>query len=426
VSPLRHVPCVCGSRQAFADCCAVWEQAFRRLGARLLAFAHRPAVRERVDDAESVFDVQGARRGAAVRLASLRFVEWFLHDFEPEPGGGTLLGEFADQAGGLSWHEEQLLLNLLLAPRRGYQVTEALGPRGLLLRDLSSGAEGPAGPLGLPEVLIPSDLAVVRLVGLGGARRPGLSLVRLPATAREELLAYLRTAYGMARAGRHVAFEDFLDGNAHLYHHFYQSRGKGLGATARDTLPPEVYAPAAARYAVRDAVRLRAALARQPEIEPEPAGEGRFLWLDLEAGIVRARLTLAGERLEVAGDTREALRDARRFAEAALRGLVQLPPEVAARPAEAAGAVAERPRGQAFLRRVLSGWAEAPSVLLRGRVPAAVLTSAAGRQEVVAALQGLERDLARQRRLRRAWVDLGPVRERLGLAEGRPPAPRRG
>ncbi|MFB3817084.1 MAG: hypothetical protein ACE147_05410 [Candidatus Methylomirabilales bacterium] len=423
----RHAACACGRGQPFAACCALWEEAFQKLAARLIAFAHLPPLRPRVEEAETVFDPAGVHRDPTHRLGDLRFLEWFLHDFEPEPGRGTLLGEFADRTGPLPWHEAQLLFGLLLAPLRGYQVAETLGPRGLLLRDLASGAEGPAGPLGVPDTAIRSDLLVGRLVGLGSGRRPGLSLLRLPASAREELMAYLRAAYRMARPGRHVSFEDFLDGGAHLYHHFFESRGRALAGEAVGTARPEAHAPGLARYAVQDEARVRAVLARQPEIEAPAAEADGFVWLDLASGTARARLRLAAQRLEVGADTREALRDVRRFVEGALRGLIQLPPALElAPPATSPAEAAERPRGARFLRRALAHWPDTPAAALQGRTPRAALGTRTGRQEVEALLLALERDLARQKRLGRAWAEVGPLRAALGLGEEPPPAAPRG
>lgn len=423
----RHAACACGRGHPFAACCAVWEEAFQRLAARLVAFAHLPAVRQRVGEAETVFDPAGVHRDPAQRLRDHRFLEWFLHDFEPEAGRGTLLGEFADRIEPLPWHEAQLLLGLLLAPLRGYQVADALGLRGLLLRDLASGAEGPAGPLGVPDTAIRSDLLVGRLIGLGAGRRPGLTLLRLPATAREELMAYLRAAYRMARPGRHVSFEDFLDGGAHLYQHFFESRGRALAGEAIGTVRPEAHAPGRARYAVRDEARVRAVLARQPEVEAQANEADAFTWLDLASGTARARLGLAGQRLEIAADTREALRDVRRFVENALRGLIELPPELEpGPPGPSLGEPAGRVRGMAFLRRVLAQWPDTPAAALQGRTPRAALGTRAGRQEIANLLLALERDLARQKRLGRAWADVTPLREALGLGDEPPPAAPRG
>jgi hypothetical protein len=422
----RHAACACGRGQPYAACCALWEEAVQRLAARLIAFAHLPTIRQRVGEAETVFDPAGVHRDPAQRLSDLRFLEWFLQDFEPEPGRGTLLGEFADRIEPLPWHEAQLLLELLLAPLRGYQVAEVLGPRGLLLRDLASGAEGPAGPLGVPDTAIRSDLLVGRLIGVGAGRRPGLTLVRLPATAREELMAYVRAAYRMARPGRHVSFDDFLDGGAYLYQHFFESRGRALAGEAVGTVRAEARALGRARYAMRDEVRVRAVLARQPEVEVLAAAADGFTWLDLASGTARARLGLAGQRLEVAADTREALRDVRRFVEGALRGLIELPPELELAPPDASlGEAVGRPRGARFLQRVLAEWPDTPAAALLGRTPRAALGTRAGRQEVETLLLRLERDLARQKRLGRASAEVAPLRAALGLGDEPPPAPPR-
>jgi hypothetical protein len=240
-------------------------------------------------------------------------------------------------------------------------------------------------------------------------------------------MAYLRAAYRMARPGRHVSFEDFLDGGAHLYQHFFESRGRALAGEAIATVRPEAHAPGRAEYRVRDEARVRAVLLRQPEIEAPAAEAEAFTWLDLAAGTARAHLRLAGQRILVSAETREALRDVRRFVEGALRGLIELPPELEFAPPGAwLGEATERPRGVKFLRQVLSQWPDTPAAALHGQTPRAALATRTGRQEVEALLLGLERDLARQKRLGRAWADAAPLRAALGLGDSPPAAAPRG
>jgi hypothetical protein len=420
--PRRHAACSCGSGALFAGCCARWEAAFRRLTARLAAFGEAPAQRAAAEEAEAAFQAHGP--GSASRrertLGSLRFLEWFLHDHEPEAGRGTLLGRFADRAAGLTWHEEQLLLGLLLAPLRAHQAGEPLGSGALGLRDLLTGAEGRVGPAGLPDTLIRSDLLVCRVVSLGATGRPGPTLLRLPGTAREELMAYLRAAYRLGRPGRHVSLEDFLDGSAHLYHHFFDTRGRELGGQPLETAPRLTFAPARIRYAGRDAARIRAALARQSALEPESGDAGEhFTWLDLAHGIPGAGIRLLPDGVEVQADTREHLEQVQGFVEGVLRGLIETPGActfVHAQPAGGPGGGAGAGvGGREFLLRIFQRWPDTPSVHLRSRIPREVAVTPAGRHEVAGVLAGLERDMARQRRLRRGWVDLTPVREALDV-----------
>lgn len=396
----------------------MWEEAFQRLAARLVAFVRTPAIQAVARDGAGIFDAEPGRGPARARApaAALRFVEWLLQDHEPEPGRGTLVGGFADHATALSWHEEQLLLGLLLAPLRAHEVTEPLGSRALVTRDLLTGAEGRTGAIGLPGTFIRSDLLVCRLVMVGATRRPGLSLLRLPGPGREEMMAYLRAAYQMGRTGRHVSLEDFLDGSAHLYHHFYETRGRAMGAAGHATAPGDAFAPAGMRYRAHEEKRIRAALARQSELEPAASdGDERFAWLDLSRGTARARMALAPGVVEVSADTRETLEEARGFVENLLRGLIDLPGERWELPTPPDAGSSRRVRGLAFLERMLTAWPETPTVLLGGRIPREAARTPAGRSDVTAALLLLERDMARQKRLGRAWVDLAPLRESLGL-----------
>jgi hypothetical protein len=304
-------------------------------------------------------------------------------------------------------------------------VSESLGSGAVLVRDLLLGAEGPAGPHGVPGGLIRSDLLVCRLVSLGATRRPGLSLLRLPGPLREELMAYLRAAYQMARPSRHVSLDDFLDRSAHLYHHFLQARGRAAGGEAHDTAPPAALAAARIAYRGTDTRRIRAALGRQPALEPAAAEGEEWAWLDLQIGIPQAHVRLAEGRVEVSADTREALAEGRQFLEGVLRGLIELPGEVQSAPPPAAAAAGTGTvRGAAFLQRMLDAWAETPSATLGGRIPREALQTPAGRADVAAALLALERDIARQKRLGRAWVDVAPLREALGVPAPAPPVTR--
>ncbi len=424
----RHGPCACGSGRSFAGCCLPWEESLQRLVARLVSFAASPTVRQVEQGALDVFTGREAASPARSET-DLRFLEWLLHDYIPERREGALLGAFADGAAGLEAREEELLLASLLTPVRAYEVAEPPEPRGLVVRDLLSGAEGRVGLLGFDEVPIRSDTLICRLLPAGRVLRPGASVLRLPASCREELLAYLRTAYRMGRQGRHVPLEDFLDATAHLYHHFFQSRGRNLGGRSSETLRWVSFAPAHLTYAGGETRRILASLDRQPELERQevPGETTRYAWIDLPRGHVRAVVDVAPRFVGVQAETREDLAAAAAYLEVSLRGLIRLPGERAEAPRASTEKASSRDRGtlrgQAFLARILAGWADRPSLLLHGQTPREACRSRPGQQQVQEILLGLERGLERQRRLGRAWVDLAPVREELqiqperGLAE---------
>ena len=203
----RHGPCPCGSMRSFATCCLPWEEALQRLMARLIGFAATAAVRRLERGAFDVFmgrEGTSPTRSAVGEATALRFLEWFLHDYVPRPGEGPLLGLFADGAVGLDAREEELLLASLLTPVRAYEVSESPGPRGIVVRDLLTGAEGRVGILGFNDMPIRSDTLICRLLPTGRLLRTGAGVLQLPAICREELLVYLRTTYQMGRPGRHV------------------------------------------------------------------------------------------------------------------------------------------------------------------------------------------------------------------------------
>ena len=425
----RHAPCLCGSLRPLADCCLPWEEAFQRLATRLASFSQTPGVHRLESRAASVFSNREGREGGRVDVGAARhsgFAEWFLQDFVAPGRKASLLGEFADQAEGLSLEEEQLLLAMLLTPVRAYEVTEAPTQRGVQVKDLLTGSECLLGPLGLPDGVILSDICVGRLVSLGRLRRPGLSLLRLPPGSQAEMLAYLRAAYRMSRPGRHLSLEDYLDGGAHLYHQFFLHRGRELGGRAHRTCRWIAFASGRVVYSGPEAVRIRAALDRQPEFERMDANEGgvRYVWIDSSQGVRRGTVHLMHDEVRATAETREDLEAIKSLLESALRGLIQLAVEQQDAPTEVFLQDAPTgPAGEAFLRRLVARWPDTPAPVLDDRTPREACRSWAGQEAVGQLLLGLQRDLARQKRIGRAWVETGMLWEEIGLP---PIAPARG
>jgi len=361
-------------------------------------------------------------------VENLRFLEWFLHDQPTPRGSGPLLGEFADSAAGLGAQEEALLFSLLLAPVRPYAVTESADPRGVLvIKDLLAGAERSVGPFGFTAPPIRSDVLICRLVPCGRLARPGAGLLVLPAASREELLAYVRTAYRMARPARHVPLEDFLDTSPHLYHHYFLLRGKSQGGRAEETLRRASYAPGWRSYRGKDLTRIRASLDRQMELERQTStrGEVRYVWVDLERGVARATVCIRPEEIRVTADTREDRTEAAHFLETCLRSLIEFvgeeTPEVEDVGGDAAPRRASVTPGTVFFTRALDRWPDSPSPLLEDRTPRQAVRSRTGRQQVAGILFGLEREFDRLRRLGRAWADLTGLRGQLDLPSAASP-----
>jgi hypothetical protein len=286
------------------------------------------------------------------------------------------------------------------------------------VKDLLAGSECLMGPLGLPDGVIRSDICVGRIVPLGRLRRPGLSLLRLPPGSQAEMLAYLRATYRMARPGRHLSIEDFLDGGAHLYHQFFLDRGRELGGRAHRTCRWIAFAVGRAVYSGPETVRIRAALDRQPELERTGADEHgvRYVWIDSTQGLPRGTVLLGHDDVQTTADTREDLEKIKRFLESCLRGLIQLTMEQQDSPAEMSLPDASiGSTGAAFLRRVVAGWPETPTPVLGDRSPREACRSRTGQEEVTRLLLDLERDLARQKRIGRPWVETGMLWDALGL-----------
>jgi hypothetical protein len=352
-----------------------------------------------------------------------------LQDYVAPKRTGPLLGEFADTATEIGPGEEQVLLAMLLSPLRAFEVTEAPGSRGAPVKDLLRGAEDVLGPLGLPEGLIRSDVCIGRLLPVGRLRRPGVGLLRFPPGSQGELLAYLRASYGLSRPGRHVSLEDYVDGATHLYHHFFLERGRDLGARTHRTCRWAPLAPGHVTYHGREAARIRAALARQAALElvEDVAARIRYVLVDPTLAVAVGTVVWQLDHLQASAETEEDLARLTDFLETCLRGLVQ---RVTTDTTPAAGQVSQAvpraesgPAGTTFLQRMLERWSDAPSVALSGRTPREACGSETGRDAVTRRLLGLERDMARQKRLGRAWRDVGPLWEQLHLV---PPSTPRG
>jgi hypothetical protein len=430
----RQGPCPCGSRRSLAACCLPWEEALRRLYSRLTAFALTPDIRRHEAAAAAIFwnterPLQPGKGQTADE--SVRFLEWFLHDYPRHSGAAPLIAEFADAAPRLDAEEETLLFDLLLTPFRAYEVTEVRARQRVVMEDLLTGEGHAIGPLGLAQLPIRSDVVICRLVPVGRLVRPGAALVMLPGLGREELLAYLRTAYRLSRPRRHVALEDFLDNAVHLYHHFFLLRGRELGGRALETFPNAPFEAGGVLYRGTDLARILACLDRLPELERETrtAGEVAYVWLDPEHFLARASVQVSPGAVTVRAETKRELSRAKVFIETSLQGLVQ----PADQPGNAEGdhpwIEAPRPRsraaGKAFLQRRIEGWMDIPSPRLDDRTPREMCRTRSGRLRVEVLLLELERSLGRLKRLGRASADVGKLREHLGLPAAVPTSLRR-
>ena len=168
--------------------------------------------------------------------------------------------------------------------------------------------------------------------------------------------------------------------------------------------------------------RLRAAVSRQSAIEPDGSHGDKegYAWIDREWGLPRARIVLTAAELTLSADTREDLAAAAAFVGQVLQGLVR---PLAAEPLTAAPA-AVRPGGEAaerwgrpFLRRAIAAWPDMVLPVLGDTSPREAALLPALRRSVAGLLGALERDLARQKRLGRAWAEVSGLWESLGVAE---------
>lgn len=200
-----------------------------------------------------------------------------------------------------------------------------------------------------------------------------------------------------------------------------------MGGRAHRTCRWVSFAPGHVRYHTIETARVRAALARQSALEPiEGAeGSGRYLWVDQVHAATLGTVRVHPDAIEVSAETTEDLEKLAEFLEACLRGLIhRVPPDAVGRAAPTSAPVGEAssaPAGTDFVRRMLDRWTDVPWAALSERTPREVCGTQASRAEVARALLGLERDMARQKRLGRAWGEVEPLWDRLNLARPLPP-----
>jgi hypothetical protein len=141
-------------------------------------------------------------------------------------------------------------------------------------------------------------------------------------------------------------------------------------------------------------------------------------------GVALGTVVVRPDAIEASAETAEDLEKLVEFLEACLRGLIERVPTDAihggAPAAEPGAPPTSAPAGTAFIRRMLECWPDVPQPGFSERTPREVCRSQSERDEAAHALLALERDMARQKRLGRAWGDVGPLWERLGLAHPSP------
>jgi hypothetical protein len=224
-----------------------------------------------------------------------------------------------------------------------------------------------------------------------------------------------------------MSLEDYADGAAHLYQQFFMDRGREMGGRAHRTCRWLPFSLGRRRYVGADTARIRAVLDRQSGLERVEATESemRYAWIDPLSGAIMGTVGIRGDELLAQAETEEDLARLAEFLETCLRGLLRrgdpdpatAPPEPSTREALPASG----PPGQAFIRRVLERWPDLPHPLLSDATPGETCQSPLGREQVGQFLVEIERDMARQKRLGRAWADVGALRERLRVP---PPLPR--
>jgi len=407
---MRSAPCACGSRRAFRACCERWNTGLQRVLSRVAAFVEQPELRDIRSAAATTYPYTEE---------SPAFWEWFLCDYAPPRRAGSVLASYADAEGDASVEEQAALRAVLFTPARPYQAIEAARSSGLVLKDVLSGSEATLGLPFVPAGTIPSDVVVSRAVPIGRFRRPLICWLVFPPSVQTDLVAYLRGAYRLLQTGRHVAIDDFADMHGDLYHAFLAQPGREARVLATARLEP--WAPAQVQYACSSVRRASAALDREPALErqlEDADADRRYVWWGGPAGST-GTVALRADVISASANTRRDLVQIRQLLETGLKGLITFIAEGPAPPDVPSASDGQRPAGRAFLDRMLANWPDLELPALDGHSPRAACATTRGQHAVVRLLVDLERDLAHQKRIGRAWVDPSGLWETLGLT--RPP-----
>ncbi len=241
--PGRNDLCPCGSGKKYKSCCMArdkaeqaermtWERAASDMRAALIGFAREP---EFVQDVAAGLGLFWQDRYTAQTIhqmsvdESLRFFDWFAHDYTLRTRGRRLIEVYRDEVANTLQEPEAVTLDAWIAslpgsafvleqtdPDQGcVHIRDLLLDRALIIHDTAAAQHGQAGQIllarPLPEWMAPGETRL-RLAGATAV---------LPAEEQEKLLQFIqqaRQAYLTDHPDTDMA--EFLRHRAYLLTHY--------------------------------------------------------------------------------------------------------------------------------------------------------------------------------------------------------------
>lgn len=242
----RNDPCHCGSGRKYKDCHLPIEEAYRSeqyrlrqaqdtLLPKIIEAAQSvpdqfPAAFERFWDGRYSVD-QMPELDALEDRGSERFLSWFAFDYR-QPDGRTLVAQLAEAAEGGTFEvepaERQLLEAWRPARMRPYIVAELRKGKGVLARDMLSGAEYDLADTHAAVRLEPGEVIVGHLVPVDtalGAAAPTYYLAgaaaQLTADTAEKIVEYAELHLAdLRRSTPDATWDDLIDERSAILNHF--------------------------------------------------------------------------------------------------------------------------------------------------------------------------------------------------------------
>lgn len=473
----RNDPCPCGSGKKYKKCCLGKEEAKasvprpqtmatdeeNRLSGRLASFAFSPRFREERAKAHLLFFSSSYTKPdiSEENTESLCFIDWFVHDF-PLASGMTLISEFATSEGkSIPIRERSLLPGWIDSFISLYEVLDVNPERAeIKLKDLFTQKESLVRDVAGSQKLVRWDILGTRIIPVGEHLRIAPVITCYPPSERDSLIRFFTAEWERYKKETGEKWETFLKEKGYLLYHY--------GEAKRKEVPPPALSPehhemvfCKAIYDVTNFHGIAFRLKQEFDFRRDEEGEKllRFIWLKrgkskesvregesvgrgliLQAGLMSTplsqptlvlgtviltenRLTLeviSRERLEAGKSRLEELLghfiqfrvDTFQSVEAALSAMKD-------RPEKKVGVTLSKEREDFMLRRLraqhMERWIETPIPALDGKTPQEMVKLPGGAQRVEQLLKQIENMEEKMKREGRPFIDLSPLRQKLGL-----------
>lgn len=297
----RNAPCPCGSGKKFKKCCLVGEpsglppvrptpgvgsSADEELKDYLAGLAVRAPHRER-ERAIALFS-EACSGSQDTTTDTIAFFDWFIHDYRLGTSGRTLVEEtLLERPADLSPAARTLLESWRDVPPRLYEVIAVEPGVGMTLRDLLGSAVHRIREVRGSRCVARWDVVAARLISIDGEKRISATVLVFRPEEKPRLLEEVERRFREWRQGRPSAeLEQFLKADGLLFHRLAGEIAEHRREEAKHlmamTAEGHTIVVAKARYKLRDASRVLAALRSSEDFEAPEAQRDRqtsFIWL---------------------------------------------------------------------------------------------------------------------------------------------------